>query len=815
MFRKSITFSIVLVFLLVVASSAADPSAAKLDPTLRFLVDQNAQMVEETGERLNIAPYAKSLGVYSDDRPVRLQKQKVITKDGTTDYIYEVPEGSSGYRVGLLIKSSSLAAVKGTGVDVGSVAGDVITAVGTLEQVEELSQLASVDYVEASRRVEFHLNESVPLIGAAKLHRQDPRLTGEGVIVGDVDTGIDYDHRDFRGGVNDQESRILYIWDQTENHGPTPAVFRYGTEYKKSDIEYDIAEDFGPDAGRVGEKDTGGHGTHVTGIMASDGSSNPDPSKYPYYVGMAPEAEIIMVKANLSTPTESTAKYVVDGVNYIFRKADRLAKPVVVNLSLGMHNGPHDGTSLFSRALEQLDGPGRLIVVSAGNEGADTIHAGTSLLPGDNAQVIFQVGHDGESGTSRGIAAINTWYSSDSQFSVKVASPGGDVLLTAPHGAQTSSATDDGCIFVDNASAGQNPLNGDNELEIQVFGTGFQGCPVDMKKGLWGFQITAPEGTSGGRFDSWYYWNSDGGKFEGPDSDSRMTIGIPGVAEDLITVGAEMTRTSWVNVNGVKKSYGDLYASFFSPSNKGNIAYFSSRGPTRDGRTKPELTAPGMAVVSALAGAHVPVLKSEGDYKDWVVEDGLHLAMQGTSMSAPIVSGQVALMLQEDPNLTPAQAKQKLLGTVKVDQYTSVGFDPAVLHNGGNPSNPFSRNVGPVSNNTWGHGKMDSARAARTLGLVLSDATKIEAKFGPNPAAAAEEVYLYYDLPDGSSDAKLKVYSAAGKEVYSASLSPAGDVYSWSLENSEGTPLANGIYLYVVTTGNEVSDIGKLIVQRR
>ncbi len=813
MFRKRIAISVFLILLLAMVPPAAGESGAKLDPTLRFLVEQNVRSLEEAGEPLNLAPYAKALGVYSDNRPVRLQRKKVITKDGATDYVYEVPEGSTGDRLGLLIKSSSLAAVKGTGVDVGSVAGDVITAVGTLEQVEELSRLTSVDYVEASRRVGFHLDESVPLIGAAKLHRQDPRLTGEGVIVGDVDTGIDYDHRDFRGGADDQDSRILYIWDQTVDFGYAPAVFRYGTEYTKSDIEYDIANGKGPDAGRVKEKDTGGHGTHVTGIMASDGSSNPDPSKYPYYVGMAPEAEIIMVKADLGTPTESTAKYVVDGVNYIFRKADSLGKPAVVNLSLGMHNGPHDGTSLFSRALDQLDGPGRIIVVSAGNEGADTIHAGAWLEPGEFYDVIFRVGPEEEPGRSSGIAAINSWYPGDSQFDVRVFSPSGQ-LLTAPHGVQTSSATGDGCIFVDNASAGPNPLNGDNELEIQVFGTDFHDCPGDMKEGLWGFEVKAPDGTSGGRFDSWYYWNPANETFEGPNSDSRMTIGIPGVAEDLITVGAEMTRTSWVNVDGEKKSYADLYAPFFSSSHKGNIAYFSSRGPTRDGRIKPDLTAPGMAVVSALAGAHVSKLKDEGDYEDWVVEDGRHLAMQGTSMSAPVVSGQVALMLQEEPDLTPEEAKRKLLETVKVDRYTSAGFDPGVLHNGEASPNPFTRNVGPVPNNTWGHGKLDSARAARTLGLALSDAAKIEAKFGPNPAAAAEEVYLYYDLPDGSADAKLKVYNAAGKEVYSASLSPAEDVHSWSLENSRGTPLANGIYLYVVTAGNEVSDIGKLIVER-
>ena len=149
--------------------------------------------------------------------------------------------------------------------------------------------------------------------------------------------------------------------------------------------------------------------------------------------------------------------------------------------------------------------------------------------------------------------------------------------------------------------------------------------------------------------------------------------------------------------------------------------------------------------------------------------------------------------------------EEKLTGTAKADSYTSVGYDPL----GG-----YTRNTGPVTNNTWGYGKMDARTAGRTLGFSLVGTNGIQARFGPNPATANGEVYLYYDLPSTAPSAVLDVYNASGRRVHTATLSADDNVYQWSLTDDKGMNLANGIYLYVVKSSGLTSDIGKLMVER-
>ena len=792
--------AVVIVLSVGLIASAGD-FRQKLDPMLRRLVEQNEQKLEETGKPLNLGPYADRLEVFTDGEPVEVERNRVTTKDGRTKYNYEVPEGAYGNRLGVLIKTDSPTMLKAKGVFVRSVAGDIVTATATLQQVKKLGLLPSVRYVQASRRVELHLNKSVPAVGAAKLSKDNPKLRGDGVIVGDVDTGIDYDHKDFRveeksgDGIDEETARILYLWDQQGNQGkggpgPSPSTFSYGTEYTKSEIEYDIANGLGPTQGEVLQADVQGHGTHVSGIMASDGSSNPDTSKYPTYAGMAPEADIIMVK------TGWTDANIIDGVNYIFQKADNQGKPAVVNLSLGSHYGPHDGTSLFSQAMDELSGSGQVIVASAGNEGSDYIHGNLSLESGDSKTLPLAVNPGG--GKVSSSVAVNSWYPGDSGFAVTVSTPSGTVL-TVPSGSQTQSVTVDGTVYIDNASTGPNRENGDKQLEIDLLGSDYVPGSPDVTPGVWLFKMTAPPGTEGGRLDSWVW---TGSAHIPPDvGNNRMSVGIPGVAKDVITVGAWTTKTRWIGADGNEHGYSNI-----GPADVGNIATFSSWGPTRDDRLKPEITAPGFGIASSLSGYYALDLKNQGLYDILATEDKKHVIMQGTSMSAPHISGQVALLLQQDSNLSPTEVEKRLINTASSDQYTSVGYDPA--------SGNFDRDTGLVSNYTWGHGKLDSAQVSRTLGFSSSELDAFKVKFGPNPAPASEEVYLYYQLP-GSSAGTLKVFNATGRQVYSASLSADESVHEWSLVNESGKALANGVYMYVVRSGSQTSDIGKLMVERK
>jgi subtilisin family serine protease len=197
----------------------------------------------------------------------------------------------------------------------------------------------------------------------ASLARTLNGVDGTGVVIGFVDSGIDFANLDFRFNAAPNNTRLISIWDQTlarETDEFTPPGFAYGVEYTELQINNHLN---GSLPGYVRSVDTGGHGTTVAGVAAGDGSNGA-------YIGAAPGARLIMVKSPLSTST------VLDGINYIRQTAQGLGLPCVINLSLGTHDGPHDGTSLFDKAIDLVGGPGVALVVAGGNNGdaANIIH---------------------------------------------------------------------------------------------------------------------------------------------------------------------------------------------------------------------------------------------------------------------------------------------------------------------------------------------------------------------------------------------------------------------------------------------------------
>lgn len=806
LFLILVTVSLILGFSGPVA--LAESYEAKLGPTLQRLMDLNDEELKKAGERLNLAPYAPQIAIYSDSRPLEVKKSAAEKEDaplGTKEYKYDVPEGAEADKVGIILKTDSPVLLKSKGVDVGSVVGDIVTAKVTLEQLEKVARSRSVRYVRASRRVETKLNVSVPAVGGNRLHENVPRLGGSGVLVGDVDTGIDYDHKDFRvekvpdDGIDEETSRIQYLWDQVQDAGDAPVgpppSFGYGDEYTKEEIESDIANGYGPFQGIVWEYDLGGHGSHVMGIAGGDGSST-DPAKY---VGMAPQTQLAMVKTTLYDAD------IINGVNYIFQKADKLGIPAVVNLSLGGHYGPHDGTDLFSQAMDELAGPSRIIAVSAGNEGDQFIHGSDTVEEGESSQLVFKVGEPAGGGKSTGGFGINVWYSGDSQFDATLVTPNGHTV-NAPSGTKGSLPTPDGSVYINNASGGPNPENGDKELEVEIFGSDYESS-TDVTPGDWGLIISAPGGTDGGRYDAWYYVSATSRLIYPPVGNNQMSVGIPGTADDVITVGAWLTKAEWTGADGDKHGYSQ-----FTPEAQGNIAAFSSLGPTRDGRRKPDITAPGMGVASALSGT----LRTNWDmvyppsyYDILVTPDQKHYISQGTSMSAPMVSGLIALMLQEDPSLTPAEIKTKLTDTATTDNFTSVGYDPL--------QGTYTRDAGTAPNYTWGFGKLNGPKAGRTLGIFLpKEGENPVVKIGPNPAPDnSDNVNVYYGLPAGANDPHLYVYNVSGKTVFDKVLDKSDNVFSWDLTTNSGENLGNGLYVYILKANGSRSDLGRLLVERR
>ncbi|MCL6642674.1 MAG: S8 family serine peptidase, partial [Candidatus Bipolaricaulota bacterium] len=494
-------------------------------------------------------------------------------------------------------------------------------------------------------------------------------IRGQNVIVGIIDTGIDFCHKDFRtGGGSELQSRILFIWDQTTNSGvgSPPSGYGYGREWTKSQIEAALPSC--PSVTTITQTDTSGHGTHVAGSSAGDGSTLVGNT----YRGMAPEADIIAVKC-FSGCTDAR---IIDGANYIFSQAALLGKPAVINLSLGGHWDPHDGTGALDRALDVLLGSGgRAIVAAAGNEGDLTIHAQATLSTGASANITFLQPTD-PIYQLYGTDIFDLWYPGAANFCVTIISPRGYTVGPVCAGAQkrwwadSDANTPDGGVYVWNSVTGPYSFNGDREVVFWVDGPGY-GAANDARAGTWTIRVTASSGN--GRIDGWAVFGAN--EFDPPYGNTDMTVGSPGTATKILTVGAYTTKNQWADKCGRSwQTFETLQA----------IASFSSKGPTRDGRTKPDITAPGTMIASVLSkdvtgtscpgGSNSPlVLTSDNTY--WI--------LQGTSMATPHTIGGVALLLQQNHNLNWSDIKNIVQSNARTDSFT-----------------------GATPNNTWGAGKL-------------------------------------------------------------------------------------------------------------
>ena len=410
-----------------------------------------------------------------------------------------------------------------------------------------------------------------------------------------------------------------------------PSGFTYGREWPKSTLDDQTST----------TTDTDGHGTHVMGIAGGNGRGTGNGQPQYQYIGVAPEATLVGVKTDYSDAG------VVDGVDYIFQKAAGLGMNAVVNLSLGGQFGPHDGTDPFDVAISNLAGAGKIVVVSAGNERADQIHARGQLpTAGSPTTLDFQFTLDAYtklSGSQNDLVLFDGYYESTDNYSVTVIGPNGQTLGPVARGSVNSIDSSDGAIQIDNGTATSS--TGDYEVFIALFDYNSLRAP---KAGVWTIRYTRVTSTNS-NIDLWNYYTAShmSGRFTSsytPD----VTIGSPGSALAAITVAAYTGKSTWTSINGSTYSWNPL-------PTLGAIASFSSRGPLRDGTQKPDIAGPGFGVVSTLSSG-----VATSGLEPYIVPDGKHWIQAGTSMSSPMVSGLAALVLKKEGAITPAQMKTAL-----------------------------------------------------------------------------------------------------------------------------------------------------------
>ena len=461
---------------------------------------------------------------------------------------------------------------------------------------------------------------------------------GSGVVVGFVDSGIDYNHADFYTEGSPNKTRILSIWDQTDAGGPNPSGFAYGSEWTRTQIDNEID---GSPAGIVRQTDTVGHGTHVAGIAVGDGTAGASG-----LAGLAPKADIIMVKSNLQNSK------VIDGMSYIVAKAAAAGKRAVINLSLGGHYGPHDGTSTFETGVAAI-AASTPVVVAMGNEEDDEVHA-TSVVALSGTSV-FTVASDA------GVTSLEVdfWVPSGDIYSAVIStSPTGTQTAACLPGLDCTGMTIAGhTIDVYNSPSGH--PSGDRQITVDVAkGGGFTAL-------TWRISLTRQANSGTGRVDG--YITTSYSSFT-TLVDYSGTVAAPATANNVIAVGSYCSRNTWKAFDSSNWTDTDCILA----GKLGNISYFSNRGPTRDGRQKPDVAAPGQRIASSLSADQSPAAAANVK-----TPDGKHKFSNGTSMAAPVIAGAVARTLEKQTGITAAQIRSNIQATARSDaKVTSWGAVP-------------------------------------------------------------------------------------------------------------------------------------------
>ena len=573
------------------------------------------------------------------------------------------------------------------GIKVNTDLGSIVTVLIPIEQFISFCKAQIVDYIDIGNKVEPLMNNARSMTNSNLVNQgiELPKgYSGKDVVVGIIDDGFDYTHPTFWDSTMNN-FRVKRVWEQSNNSGTSPNGFDYGSEF---DNTTDIVNE-------LYSSSNNSHGTHVAGIAAGGGTNIQGCNQYR---GIAPESDIVLVATDMSE------RGIFHGIAYIVNYAQSVGKPCIINMSLGHHYGPHDGTSLFDQACDSLRflfPEGVILVGAAGNTGNSKAHFANEFSSDFPVAKTF-IGFNNPI-QSAGSGIIDIWGSED--FYIQLRSyninsnnvSGSTLTLNSWNEGSSQYTIYDGDYFSPdacNVNVNIQTYQGKKRISLAIDNTaqddGYKPLQLSIiaDSGIVHMWHVAANPVNG--FYSLDYTDCS-------DGDDLYTCAeIGGTGNSMISVGAYNSKTSWTDLNGNVYDYSLSYE-------QGDIANFSSIGPTVDNRIKPDITAPGCRVVSSVNSFDTGNYPINSSYVVSSVSNGgynwLYACMQGTSMAAPVVTGILALWLEAYPELTITQAKQLIRETAINDDYTG-DIDTSYVN---------------YQNITWGAGKIDAHEGIKRL----------------------------------------------------------------------------------------------------
>jgi len=657
--------------------------------------------------------------------------------------------------------------------------GNIATIKIPVSAVPELAASKQISRIESPINNYTAMNDSMrSTVHVNEVHNGMTPLPqgfdGTGIAIGIIDTGVDLTHPDLKDTAGN--TRVMHLWDQRKPVAAnTPAAYGYGQEWNNTEIDAGLAASSDDVQGF-------GHGTHVTGITCGDGSAI-NKNK-----GVAPGAVIIEVAFDFNNTTNPTY---VDAVDYVYNKAQQLGKPCVINASLGDYYGSHDGYDLQSQMISILINlqPGRAMVAAAGNAGNIPLHLGYNVT---NDTSFTWIRHN----PAYPFCYIQVW-GDTADFDGIDFSLGADVNTTFASYRGRMPFRD---IFYNLGIPKFDTIystSGNRLATIQSFGS-LQGPAYSLEfviipdSASYAWRLIT---TGSGRFDMWKFYDGTAQPgyvnsglptaaavpeivyYKLPDLNSTIVSGFQ-CLDNVITVGNYGNRNSYVDVNG---------STYTDPSvTPGQIAANSSQGPTRDGRIKPDISAPGGIMLSCGQLSLMAIWLGQPSNAVKIAEGGFHIRDGGTSSASPVVAGIAALYLQQNPTATAMQVKNAIMQCAIQDSFTGSS----------------------LPNNIWGNGKADAFNTLVNCSMTalpeVNSANNI--LLFPNPVHTGETVSIQLENTGLDFKSELHVTDMLGKTISVYQIPVSGKLFF------DTGFLNSGIYMISVRTKNSLTKTTKLTV---